>query len=54
MGETKVLGKHKLVFYLKVSAIDINLIIPTSVYYQMMLAGLNQILFLVNDATLVA
>lgn len=40
MGETNVAGKHKTVFYFKVSAIDITLIILTSMYYQIILASL--------------
>lgn len=54
MGETNVAGKHKLIFYLKVSVTDITLIITIFMYYQIILAGVNQIFFLVNDATLIA
>lgn len=51
MGETDIVGKHKQIFYLEVSAVDTTLI-TISMYHQIILAGLNQILLLVNDATL--
>jgi len=54
MGETNVVEKHKLIFCLKLSAIGITLIITTSMFYRIILAGLNQVFFLVNEATLTA
>lgn len=52
MGETNVAGRHKTIFCFKVSAIDTTLIILTSMCYQIILASLTQIFFLVNDAAL--
>lgn len=43
MGETDIVGKHKQIFYLEVSAVDTTLI-TISMYHQIILAGLNQII----------